>query len=271
MKIIYAFEHKLKDGKEIKLAIRRPTRFELDDADMMFSKFQSECIQKGILTKEMLIKSYKNFGGTLSNKEEKEYTQIFASFVESKKKFEKAKTRKERDAIQKEIDIYFSSLRDIESEHEQLFDRTADVIARNKTILHLSLLMGVQNVSEDEESGPVWNPVYSGEEFEDRYIDFCKKEEEEPDDSNSILSRISLFVTFWYYGNKNIKEEDFKKYDELTKVEFDELTKSDEPLEFDAEESDESNPEIVEPSEALAEPVLEESVQPDSDEPTASS
>jgi len=120
------------------------------------------------------------------------------------------------------------------------------------------------------------NPVPSGIPFipgrnSDRYIDFCKKEEEEPDDSNSILSRISLFVTFWYYGNKNIKEEDFKKYDELTKVEFDELTKSDEPLEFDAEESDESNPEIVEPSEALAEPVLEESVQPDSDEPTASS
>lgn len=270
MKIIYAFTHKLKDGKEIKLAIRRPTRFELDDADMYFSKFQSECIQKGILTKEMLIKSYKNFGGTLSNKEEKEYTQIFSSFVESKKKFEKAKTRKERDAIQKEIDIYFSSLRDIESEHEQLFDRTADVIARNKTILHLSLLMGVQNVQEDGDSEPIWDQVYSGSEFEDRYIDFCKKEEEDMDDSNSILSRISLFVTFWYYGNKNIKEEDFKKYDDLTKVEFDELTKSDDLPELDPEESDEPNPDIAEPSVDTAEPSLEESVKPDSNEPTAS-
>lgn len=220
MKLLYTFKHKAPDGKEISLAIRKPTRLELDDADMMFSRFQSECISKGILTKEMLIKSYKNFGGALSNQEEKEYSKIFSTFVESKKKFDKAKTKKEREALQKEIDLYYSSLRDIEMEHEHLFDRTADVIARNKTILHLALLMGMINKQVEGET-PVWEQAYSGDEFEDRYNSFCEKEEEDSDLSNGVLSRISLFVTFWYYGDKNIKEEDFKKYDELTLPDFD--------------------------------------------------
>ena len=83
MRTLYKFTHLTKDGKMLKLAIRKPTRLELDDADMMFSRFQSECIQKGILTKEMLLKSYKNFGGTLSNQEEKEKVLEFL-----KQKFE---------------------------------------------------------------------------------------------------------------------------------------------------------------------------------------
>ena len=221
MRLLYKFEHKDAAGKITKLAIRKPTRLELDDADMMFSKFQSECIGKGILTKEMLIKAYKNFGGTLSNQEEKEYSKVFESFVEARKKIDKAKTKKEKDLLQKEVDLYYSSLRDIEMEHEHLFDRTADVIARNKTILHLALLMGLKDTSEEKDADPVFESVYSGEEFEDRYNDFAEKEEADSDIANAVLSRISLFVTFWYYGDKTLTEEDFKKYDELTRSDFD--------------------------------------------------
>jgi hypothetical protein len=186
----------------------------------MFSKFQSECIQRGILTKEMLVKTIKNFGGVLSNKEEKEYSKIFGSFVEAKQKLDKAKNKKERETLQKEIDLYYSSLRDIEMEHEHLFDRTADVIARNKTIMHLALLIGMIDKKTDENDDPVWEPLFKGDEFEERYADFSNKEEENPDDTNNMLSRISLFTTFWYYGDKSINEENFKEYDELTRADF---------------------------------------------------
>lgn len=223
MKVLYKFEYKNATGDVVKLAIRKPTRLELDDADMMFSKFQSECISKGILTKEMLIKAYKNFGGTLSNQEEKEYSKVFESFVEARKKIDKAKTKKEKDLLQKEVDLYYSSLRDIEMEHEHLFDRTADVIARNKTILHLALLMGLKDTNEEKDADPVFESVYKGEEFEDRYNNFAEKEESDSDIANAVLSRISLFVTFWYYGDKTLTEEDFKKYDELTRSDFDSM------------------------------------------------
>lgn len=222
MKILYKFAYKGKE-KEYKLAIRKPTRLEIDDADMMFSRFQSECISKGILTKEMLLKKYKNFGGTLSNDEEKEYSKIFGDFIEAKKKFDKTKNKKERETLQKEIDIYYTSLRDIEMEHEHLFDRTADVIARNRTIMHLSLLLGLIDETTEEAADAEWENLYKGDEFEDRYLDFCQKEEED-DDAAGMLQRISLFVTFWYYGNKNITEEDFKEYDQLTRSDFDEFT-----------------------------------------------
>jgi hypothetical protein len=236
MKILYKFTHKKNDGKVIHLAIRKPTRLELDDSDMMFSQFQSECVQRGILTKEMLTKKIKNFGGILSATEEKEYSKIFASFVESKRKFDAAKLKAERETFQKEIDLYYTALRDIEFEHEHLFDRTADVIARNRTILHLALLIGL--ISENgEEEFPTWQPIYEGDEFEERYQNFCDKEDIEGEEANSILSRISLFVTFWYYGDKTITEDDFKKYDELTRKDFDEMVGGDLQLEPSPEES----------------------------------
>lgn len=222
MRLFYNFKYKTPEGKEIHLGIRRPSRLELDDADMMFSKFQSECIAKGILTKEMLLKSYKNFGGILSNSEEKEYSKIFASFVETQRKLDSAKTKKEKEALKKELEVFFQSLRQMEVEHEHLFNRTADVIARNKTINHLSLLLAVVNTGTDE--SPTWERLYHGDEYEERYSYFAELEEKNPDEANAILSKITLFVTFWYFSNsKDLKEEDFKAYDELTSKDFDEI------------------------------------------------
>lgn len=224
MRLLFKFDYKDKEGKVTNLAIKKPTRLELDEADLMFSQFQSECVKRGILTKEMMIRELKNFGGTLSDQEEKEYSKIFSSFIAAKKKFEKAKTKKEREILQKEIEVYYSSLRDIEMEHEHLFDRTADVIARNKTILHLSLLMACMDINEDEDSDADWQPVYTGSEFEERYSDFSDKEDVDAENANNMLSRVSLFVTFWYYGDKGITEEDFKKYDELTRSDYNMMT-----------------------------------------------
>ncbi len=227
MRLLYKFDYKDTTGKISRLAIKKPSRLELDESDMMFSQFQSECVKRGILTKEMMIRELKNFGGTLSNDEEKEYSKIFAQFVAAKKRLEKAKTLKDKELIQKEIDVYFTSLRDIEMEHEHLFDRTADVIARNKTILHLSLLMAYIDINEDEDDEPNWQPVYSGNEFEDRYESFSDKEEIDAINANNMLSRVSLFVTFWYFGDKGLTEEDFKRYDELTRSDYNMMTNFD--------------------------------------------
>lgn len=222
MKLLYKFNFIKGDGKELKLAIRRPTRLEIDDADMMFSIFQSDAIKKGILTKEMLSKAIKNYGGILSSQEEKEYSKIFASYVETRKKLEKAKSKKEKDNLQKELDLYYSSLRDIELEHEHLFSRTADVIARDKTIMHISLLVSMIDLNDTDEGEAQWVPLYQGDEFQDRYNDFCQKELDDTD-AEGILAKINRFVTFWYYSDKGVTEKEFQDYDLLTREDFDEI------------------------------------------------
>jgi hypothetical protein len=210
MKLLHSFKlKKPSDNKEIELAIRKPTRSECDEADMMYSAFQSDCIRRGILTKEMTLKAYKNFGGAMSDTESKEYQKLTSNFYAISKKLETAKNEKQKQAFQKEYDMIWLALSQINNEHERLFDRTADVIARNKTILYLVLLLTI----EKENGG--WKNVFVGTDHSEREESFALLEEENFDDAEAILRKASTFVTFWYYGDRDIKEEDFKEYERV--------------------------------------------------------
>jgi len=210
MKILYTFKlKKPSNGEEIELAIRKPTRSETDEADMLVSVFQSECIRRGVLTKEMMLKAYKNFGGAMSETEAKKYRKLSDNYAEVVFKMQKTQNKKELAKLQKQYDIIWAALSEINNEHEHLFNRTADVIARNKVILHLVLLLGLQKKDDQ------WVSVFQGVDFEDRYESFAAYEEIEPDDAEAILGKISSFVTFWYYGDKSLTENDFKECERL--------------------------------------------------------
>jgi hypothetical protein len=210
MKLLHSFKlKKPSDNTEIQLAIRKPTRSECDEADMMYSAFQSDCIRRGILTKEMALRAYKNFGGAMSDSENKEYQKLTSNFYAVSKKLENAKNKKEKESLQKEYDMIWLALSQINNEHERLFDRTADVIARNKTILYLVLLLTI------EKSDGAWKNVFVGADHNEREESFALLEEENYDDAEALLRKASTFVTFWYYGDRDIKEEDFQEYERV--------------------------------------------------------
>ena len=206
------------------MAIRKPTRTEIDEADMVYSGFISDCVKRGILTKDMFLKVYKNFDGVMSDDEAKEYVKLMEDFLDTSSKIEKTKSKKEKEALTKERLAYFNAIQDIEGKQSQLFDRTAEHISRNKLIVYLALLLAVKKTEDG-----TYTDVFQGRDFEEKYASFAEQEEVNWDDAHSILNHYTLLIGFWYFGDKSLSEADIQAFDSLSEFFIEFVTKEDEP------------------------------------------
>ena len=72
---------KVKEIEPLTVKLKKPSRRELEDAELEFSVEMSKCIKKGILTKAMLAKKYSDTGGLMSEDDAQElvdnYKKIF--------------------------------------------------------------------------------------------------------------------------------------------------------------------------------------------------
>ena len=64
---------KVKKKVPIQISIKRPSRRELEEAELEYSVEMSRCVKKGILTKAMLYKKYNDTGGVWTENEAKDY------------------------------------------------------------------------------------------------------------------------------------------------------------------------------------------------------
>ena len=68
---------KVKEIEPLAVKLKKPSRRELEDAELEFSVEMSKCIKKGILTKAMLAKKYSDTGGMLSENESKKLVDLY--------------------------------------------------------------------------------------------------------------------------------------------------------------------------------------------------
>lgn len=225
MKTLYSFKHKVpSSGEVINLCIKKPTRLELDETDMFYSQIISECVSRGILTKEMMLKKYLDFGGVMSKKESKEYNDSYQEFLVLSQKIEDCKNKKTKVKLEEERLEHYSILQDVENDQEKLFDRTADIIARNKVMLYLVFSLAYTD-KEDE----LQEQFYSGESHEERYDSFAEFEEKDSDDAHALLAHLSYLVYFWYYGDKNVDKKDFEAYEAFSEYNVKDVEPAKEP------------------------------------------
>ena len=64
---------KVKETVPVQVRIKRPSRRELEDAELEYSVEMSRCVKRGILTKAMLYKKYSDTGGVWSEDDAKDY------------------------------------------------------------------------------------------------------------------------------------------------------------------------------------------------------
>lgn len=206
MNLLHKFKIELPSGKKMEVGLRKPTRREIDEADMTYSAYVSECISRGILTREMLLKKYKDFGGALSDDEVKEYRHLLKQIVSKNQQLLKTKAKKKKEELEAEIEEIFNQLQEIEQQQEELFGRTAEVIARNQTILWLAFLLS-HDVSKTEEP-----PIFEGLDHDERYDAYSEFEENSLEDAQLLLEKICLYIAFWY-SNRGVGPEEFKALD----------------------------------------------------------
>jgi hypothetical protein len=214
---------KVTEKVPFQIILKKPTRRQVEEADLEYSVEMSKCIKKGILTKAMLAKKYSDTGGMLSENESKRLVDLYKKIYDLQNEnirlesSTKKKENKEKiDQIVENLTKTRKEIIDIESNYRSLFDHTADSKAQNKLLLWY--ILNLTYIKLDSES--VEKPYFEGEEFEDKLQNFYQKEESSEENYGIISKKISTLVAFWFF-NQASSEKDFEELDK--KIESGEL------------------------------------------------
>lgn len=204
-------KRKVKTKVPIEVKIKRPSRRQLEEAELQYSIEISKCVKQGILTKAMLAKKYADTGGAFSDEGFKEYGDLYKKILDSQNEYirlesiEKptAKQKKRIEEVKDEIAKVKRDLVEVESGLQNLFEHTADVRAQNKLLLWYSLHLTYIQDEEDEE--PV--EYFVGGDYEEKIEDYYNKEEEESPLYAQIIKKVSTVLAFWFFNQASSPEE----------------------------------------------------------------
>ena len=216
------------DGKEITVTreeevtrpvdcyILKPKRSTIDEAELFYGVELAKGVKAGLLTKSLISKRYSDDGGIFSKADQEAYSSLQLSLFQNEKELQKLELLDTVDKKEKEeknrkaAEILFemtevrNQMQDFEMSREAVFDQTADTRARNKIVLwwivHLSYM-------KDELKGGEIAPLFEGENFEQKLNAYDHYEELNIDHVNLAMKHFAYFISFWYNGQANTKEE----------------------------------------------------------------
>ncbi|HCI70651.1 MAG TPA: hypothetical protein DHV30_08660 [Balneola sp.] len=204
----------VKEKVPIQVRIKRPSRRQLEEAELEYSVEMSRCVKKGILTKAMLYKKYSDTGGVWAEEDAKDYGKLYKEIFDTQNEYIRLesvskKTKEQKDRIEELKNIIAEkkrSLVDAETAMHSLFDHTADITAQNRLLLWYTLMLTHIQGEKDEQP----EEYFKGETFEDKIDDYYLKEEEQSDLYGQIVQKVTTVLAFWFF-NQASEPEEFNK------------------------------------------------------------
>lgn len=200
--------------------IKRPSKLEREEGDIIRSAHLSYCIQKGILTEAMLQKTYANYGGVLSDEEHKYYADLLANLKTETANFALLNAETS-DATEEQKKANFDRIIDIrkkiisfQSDQEQFFQNTAEAKARLKFIEYLTLTLTYFGRDGQEPKR-----FFEGDTYEDRIATLSKMEDSEDVMYLKVRDRLTLLYSVLVAADGNITQEEMSQ---IEKENFDE-------------------------------------------------
>jgi hypothetical protein len=214
---------KVKQKVPIQISIKRPSRRELEEAELEYSVEMSRCVKKGILTKAMLYKKYSDTGGVWTEDEAKDYGVLYKETFEIQNKYVRLETiEKKTDAQLKELDQLKTDLAEIrrklvdaETSMESLFNHTADNKAQNRLLLWYTLML--TNIKADADGE--FAPYFQGKDFDEKIEDYYKKEDEASAFYSDVVKKVTTVLAFWFFNQASSPDEFNKLIEDVEKGE----------------------------------------------------
>lgn len=231
-----------KETKEtpITLKIRKPNRRLYDDADLFYGVKLSEGIKAGLLTKTLLAKRYENDGGPMSNPEKEKYAKLYINLYEKENEIQKVQlnleklNEKEKREQLTEVIIEMSTIKQelhqFELSQQSLFDQTAEVRARNQSIMWWVLNLSYSGEDEKEES------FFIGDTFDEKLNAYDEIEERNSPFWGEAIRKFIYFVSFWESGQVTTAKEFEDAENVFNKTLKEEEEENESPEEEDGEE-----------------------------------
>jgi hypothetical protein len=96
-----------------------------------------------------------------------------------------------------------------------LFDHTADIKARNRTIMWY--ILHLTHFAEGESEDAVLEEMFEGEDFEEKFVNYEDKEESDDKLYQRAIDKISSITTIWYISGHQEKESLEEFMDQMKK------------------------------------------------------
>ena len=215
---------KVKEKIPVVVKLKRPSRRELEEAELEYSVEMSRCVKKGILTKAMLYKKYSDTGGVFSEEDAKGYGVLYKEVLDLQNQYVRLdtvekKTKEQKDKLEKIKEKLAANRRKIvetETSMQSLFDHTADTKAQNRLLLWYTLML--TNIQREGDEEP--ENYFKGADFEDKLEDYYEKEDKNSDLYNEIIKKTTTVLAFWFFNQASTPEEFNKLIEDVEKGEL---------------------------------------------------
>ena len=202
---------KVKEKIPYAIRLKRPSRRELEEAELEYSVEMSKCVKKGILTRAMLFKKYSDTGGMYTDDESRDYSEIYRKLLTLQNEYVRMDsidkpTDSQKEKLEKIKDDLAESkkkLVELESNMHSLFDHTADTKAQNKLLLWYTLML--THIQGESDEAPV--PYFKGDTFEEKTKDYYDKEDSSDEFYQEIVKKVTTILAFWFFNQASKPEE----------------------------------------------------------------
>ena len=214
---------KVKEKVPVQVKIKRPSRRDLEEAELEYSVEMSRCVKKGILTKAMLYKKYSDTGGVWSEDDAKDYGRLYKEIFDIQTEYVRletvekktAKQEEKLESLKEELSIKKRKIINSETSMQSLFDHTADTKAQNRLLLWYTLML--TNIQREDDEDP--KPYFIGDDFDKRIDDYYTKEDENSDFYGLLVQKVSTILAFWFFNQASTPEEFNKLIEDVEKGE----------------------------------------------------
>ena len=194
-----------------KYFIKKPTRAFFDEAELFYGVKLSEGVKAGLLTRTLLNKRYIDDGGILGNKGKNAEADAYKDLYESQGELQRLEVLPEgerpdyfeakKNELESKITVIKNSLTELEVQKESLFDNTAETRARNKVITWWILFLSYYEKNGEKQ------PFFGEGDYEARMNKYDEIFESEDPHLVKTANAFIYFISFWYVGRANSKED----------------------------------------------------------------
>ena len=248
----------VKEKVPVRVVLKKPSRTQIEDGDMFYSIWLNKFIKMGLLTRAMLAKKQVDVGGTLNEDDKMNYAKLYLKLFEKQQNIIRysAKDTVDMSADEQErlksavseLAVIRKQLSDFEAAQASIFDHTADVKARNKTITWFLLFLAHFQEGEGEsvEDSAELSPLFAGTDYDEKYRMYQELDEEQDEIFLQSIDKLSTVATIWYMSGVQDQEQFEAVLDQMGKeADVDAASIVPEPVD-EAEEAKEEAEESVE-------------------------
>jgi hypothetical protein len=195
----------VKVKKPIYFGIKKPSRSEKEEAELVRSEYLSKYIRRGVLPEAILSKTYDNQGGTVTENERASLIVLQLQLIEKQEEYKKLgvdKAPKETlDKVASEIASIYNEVAEIQFKHSMFYENTAEFKAKTKMI---SYLAGVLTYFRKDESSE-WERYFESDVL-DEILDKSDDLEEKGDEVYMKAKDKILFAVSFYVQNPSVAD-----------------------------------------------------------------